>query len=114
MAMNKAEKQVLEDALTLAALRWTAPVAPDLVATDYKVLTKGYLYNSYSPRVEPACSTTIYHSFGRGDKTTSQGSRDLYSTKLLALRAMRYEVEKEAAKKLRAIDKMIEAEQVTK
>jgi hypothetical protein len=113
MAMNKKEQQLLEDLKTKFALRWTEPVAPDIEPPDSlgkNNLRKGFLFNAYSGRVEPACTDSLYHSFGCDDEARSQGSQRLYSTRFRALKAMRHEVEKECAKKLREIDRKIEAE----
>jgi hypothetical protein len=99
------------EAVPREALRWTEPVLPDVMPPKGgDDLSKGFLHNSYSMRAEPACSSSVYHGIGRNDKTTSQGTRHLYSTRLLALKAMRHEVENEAAKKLHEIDKLIEQE----
>ena len=113
MAMNKAEKALVEELKTQAALRWTTPVSPDVPPPDGEGLRKGFLFNEYlgGPRVDKACSSSVHHSFGIDDKTTSQGSRHLYSTRLRALRALRYEVEKQCAKMLRQIDAQVEAEE---
>jgi hypothetical protein len=61
--------------------------------------------------VEPACSSSVYHGFGNATKTTSQGARHLFSSRLLALRALRNDVEDDCAKRLRFVDRMIEAEE---
>lgn len=74
-------------------------------------MVNGWDYNVYSGIVTKACSSSIYHSFGNWDKTTSQGSRRLFSTKMLALRALRYETEQQCMTKLAAIDRMIEQEE---
>lgn len=58
-----------------------------------------------------ACSSYIHHGIDSDTKTTAQGSRHLFSTKLLALRALRREIEKHSAKRLRDIDRMIEEEE---
>lgn len=117
MAMNKTEKAALEAALTEASLRRTSPVEPDVpppgAGSKVGELTKGFLpvaEMSDSARVETACSSSVYHSTRSQTKTDSQGARPLYSTKLLALRALRYKVESECAKRLRSIDRMIEEE----
>lgn len=115
MAMNKKEQKELEDAKIAAALRWTAPVAPDVNPPSPmhpgERLSKGFLFNAHSREVRPSCSSSISHSYGRDDKTTSQGARALYSTRLLALKALRHECEKQFAEILRIIDKRIEGEQ---
>lgn len=62
------------------------------------------------PRVEPACSSEISHGFGSNDETRSQGGMALYSTRMLALRALRNAVEMDCAKRLLDIDERIEKE----
>jgi hypothetical protein len=42
--------------------------------------------------------------------SASQGARSLYSTKLLALKAMRNEMERKAARELAKVDALIEQE----
>lgn len=113
--MNKQEQKAFEDLeqeLRLAkALRFTEPVSKDVAPPPYRsadLLRKGFLFNAYSPRVEPACTSSGSHSFGRDDVTTTQQPVSLYSTRLRALRALRNAVEIECAKKLATIDKWIE------
>lgn len=93
------------------ALRWTEIVEPDLgpppVSAQFGTLTKGFMQNLHSMRVERACTSKTSHAFGQDDKTTSQGPKRLYSTKTLALKAMRNAIEREAAEKLNRIDTMI-------
>src|ERR1035437_5931809 len=117
--MNKKETAAMDDLrkqLAIAkAMRFTEPVLPDVpIPSGHDTLTKGFLFaggfNSYA-RVEPSCSSSAHHNFGRTEKTTTQNPRTLYSTKLLALRAMRYAVEKECAQTLAGIDQQIENEQ---
>ncbi len=112
--MTKKEQIALEDALTQSALRSTCEQIPDVAAPEsFSALSKGWLpiaSSSDSARVEPACSSSVHHATGRTDKTNSQGKRSLFSSRLLALRQLRYEAECEAARRLRRIDRMIEAE----
>lgn len=118
MAMTKKEKLAFEAALTACALRMTTEVLPDVSPPDCKSdpsgkLTNGWLpvgEEGYRPRVEQACSSCTSHGTGRWDKTTTQGSRHLFSTKLKALRALRHYIEMQCAKSLRRIDVWIEAE----
>lgn len=118
MAMTKKEQAAfaeLQQELRLArALRYTEPVAPDIPIPEGSKLTKGFLFNAYhghgGDRVEPACSSSIYHAFGRDDKTDRQQPRRLYSTKVLALKALRHAVEKDVAKRLADIDTAIDLE----
>lgn len=120
--MNKKETaafEQLQQELRLAkALRFTEPVSADVPPPSSNErgsrLTVGYDYagaaGTAGGRVEVACSSSNCHALGRTDKTTSQGSRALYSTKLLALRALRNEIEQGCAARLAAIDKQIEHE----
>jgi hypothetical protein len=114
MAMNKKEKALLEEALTNASLYRTCYVPPDVYPPLYSCeLSKGFAVigiNSDYARVEIGCSSSHSNAIGRQDKTQSQGSINLYSTKILALKSLRYEVENSCAKKLRKIDIMIEEE----
>jgi len=113
--MNKKEMAMVEELKTKLALRWTDDVAPDVMPPDsYAKLSIGYLPSgvlSDFPRVVPACSSFIHHGIGQHDKTTSQQPIKLYSTREMALHAMRHQVENHCAKILRRIDRMIEDEQ---
>lgn len=112
--MTKKELQTLEAALTQSALRSTCGQLPDVaIPPSFSDLTKGWLpiaSSSTSARVEPACSSSVHHATGRTDKTTTQQPRRLFSSRLTALRQLRYEAEQEAASRLRSIDRMIERE----
>jgi hypothetical protein len=109
--MTKKELATFEAALTQSALRSTCEQVPDVaIPQSYADLVKGWLpiaSSSTSARVEPACSSSVYHATGRTDKTTAQGPRRLFSSRLAALRQLRYEAEQEAASRLRGIDRMI-------
>jgi hypothetical protein len=113
--MTKKEQARFEAALTASALRSTSPVPRDLAPplNSYErsgpSLTHGWDFNTYRGTTEKACSSSIYHGFG-WDHVSSQQPRSLFSTRLLALKAMRYEIEQESAKRLRAVDRMIEEE----
>lgn len=101
-----------ERAMRIAqALRWTGPTpAPDVAPPDTHGLTTGYMFNVYAQYVEVACSSSVSHAIGRTDRTTSQRPLHLYSTRLLALRALRAESERKFAEQLAKIDEQIEAE----
>lgn len=73
-------------------------------------LRKGWLYNAYNDDVEVACTSSINHAYGRDDETTTQMAKPLYSTKLLALKALRADVERQVAKRLADIDARIAKE----
>ena len=92
-----------------AALHWTeeAP-GPDVLPPTGMELATGYLFSVSCLRVDPACTSFSLHSAYRSDKVTTQGSRRLYSTRLLALRALRNAVERECADRLAKVDQMIE------
>lgn len=108
-----AEIDSLREQLRLAkSLRFTDAVAPDVMPPDnYSKLSKGFLFNIYGEgRVVPACTSGTSHNFGSDDKTTTQQPRALYSTRLLALRALRHEMEQDCARRLANIDRQIEVE----
>lgn len=112
MAMNKKETELMEslkqELLLAKAFRFTDKVDIDVVATDWKILTLGWSMNSNSGRVEQSCSTTNYHARGNIEKTTTQGGLPMYSSELLAFKAMRNEMELKFAKELAKVDKRIE------
>jgi len=113
--MNKKEKQLFEDLKIKVAFRFTKPIEPDLdhpkLSSDE--IVNGYSFNSYSKRIEKSCSSSVYHSSYGWDKTNQQQPIRQYSTKILALKAMRNEMENKAAKELYEIDKKIELLEVT-
>lgn len=107
-----AETAARRAALVQNALRWTPPVSTDVPPPNYgDPISVGFYGNPYSLRVEPACSSTSAHAVGRTDRTTTQQSRHLCSTRLLALRKMRNEVEAVVASKLADVDEMIAEEE---
>lgn len=113
MAMNKKEQAEFDklkfDLASAKALSWTSKVLPDLPPPKgFGELTKGWMYRVHSASVVPACSSSIGHDIGRNDRTTSQQPRALYSTKLLALKALRHEMEIIAAANLANLDFQIE------
>ena len=115
MAMNKAEKELVDSLKLQLALRRTTPVNPDvpIPESSTSALSLGWLplaSMSDSARVESACSSVVSHGVGSWIKTSSQGPRALYSTKMLALKALRYQVEGYCAKLLRRVDVMLEQE----
>lgn len=111
-----AEMDALRDQLRIAkALRFTEEVKPDVPAPTYREAnTTGYLFADYSgfggDSTSPACSSSVHHNSRGNEKTTTQGARTLYSTRLLALRGLRHEVEQEVAQRLARIDRQIEQE----
>jgi hypothetical protein len=67
MAMTKAERKELESAREglriYRALRWTAPVEPDVPKPSLSSLqdSTGFVFNQYSKTVERAWSSSVYH-----------------------------------------------------
>ena len=116
MAMNKKEKAYVEKLEILAALRHTDGAEEDVLPPESCVydddddeLTKGYTFNSYAKRVDESCSSFMSHSKHKNTKATSEGSISMFSTKTLAYKAMRKDIELRCARELRAIDLLIEA-----
>ncbi len=114
MAMTKKERAEFDAALKAArimgALRFTAKVLPDVAIPGFGIkpaLATGFLFNSHSPRVVPACSSSTSHSFGRNDKTDSQHPRALFSTELFAWSGLRNELEQKYAASLAEVDARI-------
>lgn len=117
MAMTKKEQaemeQLRKDLRLARALRFTEPVKPDVPPpSNSGELTKGWIpLGTYeSMRAAPACSSSVGHGWDTQEKTHSHGSRSLYSTKLLALKAGRNEIERQCAMALARIDEDIEIE----
>ena len=110
MALNKKEKEYMESIERLAALHITPSVFCDVMPPSNEDLSVGYTYNSHSLLIEESCSSSTRHSKGRSDKTQSQLPIEMYSSKEMALRAMRNEIEKQFAKDLRYVDLMINKE----
>ena len=109
--MNKREQDYLESIEIKASLRLTEEILPDLpIPKSSDGLVKGYRFNVYTSRVSETCSDSVYHNSHDNIKANSQNPMEQYSTKLLALKALRYQTELEVAKKLRAIDIKIKAE----
>ena len=121
MAISKKERAEFDAALlearTLAALRWTCPVKPDVPPPrTIQGYSEGWDFNVHSERVWIGWSTCVSHGNtpapkdGERHYNGSQNSRAMYSTKALALAALRYEVENLAANRLRDVDDQIRAE----
>lgn len=115
MAMNKKEREALEFAqkeLAIArALRWSRhePLTPD-VPVPGSGHSVGWL--ARGDQVERAWSESVYHGYGeysgnRQIRSGRQNGRRLYSTELLALKALRYERERYMAIELATFDRMI-------
>lgn len=118
MAMTKKEQErvrELERELALAkSLRFTDRVLPDVFPPErFTPLKHGFLFNLHramtgcGSSVEPACTSSNGHSFGDSEGPSQQGARSLYSTELLAWKALRNEAEMACAKILAGIDEKI-------
>lgn len=114
MAMNKAEKAELERMKTLAAFHRTefvdrdVPIPTSCFSTGFDII--GVL--GHKPSVQAAWSTSVSHGIGNfRNGSGSQRGKPLYSTKLRALKALRYVLEQQICEALRAVDREIELEQ---
>lgn len=98
----------------LAAFHRTQPVEPDIDFPKSDDNDKqGYTFNAYTGSVLFSVSSSVAHGSNHFDmgpckRTTSRGSIRQYSSAQRAAQAMRYVVELECAKRLAAIDKLIE------
>lgn len=119
MAMTKKEKAEFDAAIYRAelfgALRWTSEVKEDVHPpgfSQYREFSTGWHYNKHRLIVEKEWSSMVAHGSGSEPAgkyaSARQNGKRLFSSKKLALMAMRHAVEKEAAQKLLRIDKMIE------
>ena len=84
-------------------------VEPPNHSSKFGELTKGWMYNANRDYgiVYKACSSSIGHGDG-WEKTTTQKSIGLYSTKELAMEAYRAALADAFERKLAEVDKMIE------
>lgn len=124
MAMNKkeqAEMAKLKQQLAVASAFVRTPAVekdlPPPVSDEGNCghVTHGFNFNSYAQEVREYWSgaVTTYRENPKAKKgyvSGSQGGTALYSTRLLALKALRHEVENEAAESLAKIDMQIAAE----
>jgi hypothetical protein len=91
-----------------AALRWTGEApSPDVPPPTDNSLTTGWLFSVHGQRVDAACSDAVSYAYGRTDRTTTQGSRALYSSRRLALQALRAAMERKFAEELARIDVLL-------
>lgn len=116
--LNKAQHAALLEEIEAlkisAALRPTAPVAPDVPppAVSTEKLSVGFTFNPYfgsghSPSVSEACSSSNNHNKNDNRRVATQGAISLYSSELRAWRACRYVVEQRCAEILYGIDQKI-------
>jgi hypothetical protein len=112
--MTKKEKEEMEAAKKMAALRWTEEVKRDVPVPE-SGFSEGWDFNANAGRVWLGWSDRVGHGTGAAPtdwkgRIGSQGSRAMYSSKLLALKAMRHEMERMLASQLYEVDKMIAKE----
>ena len=99
----------------VAAFRQTDGADPDVPVPEYgKKDVKGFLFNSFTRQVMHSISSSMYYGTnhlesGTCEKTTNQGTREQFSSKILAAKALRRAVEKDCAERLLLIDKMIKS-----
>lgn len=123
MAMTKKERAEVDAQLKalrhMVALRWTEPVLRDVLPPqpgDRLQYTEGWDYNLHTKTVYLGWSTCVSHgdgpapSSGQRHASGSQRSREYFSTKERALKALRYAIEYKAAEDLAEVDRKIEAE----
>lgn len=119
MTMTKKEQAAFAAIQTeLAELRALTKPATEAPKRDLPVPqwnepnTSGWDFNAYSRKVYQAWSGSTCHGDGpqrRNDFSASQRGIALYSTKALAVQALRAETVNRHAKELAEIDKMMEA-----
>lgn len=118
MSMTKSEKAereaLIRDLEMERAMRRSGMVARDLTPPKgFSGVTHGWDFNSYSAgEVFKATSSSVYHRNREWVESDisggwSQGTRTLFSTELLATKAMRYEIAERYADSLRKIDARI-------
>lgn len=116
----EAEKRerIERDTAALAAFSWTGPVEPDLpVPETFGQPNFGWTFNAHAKRVEEAWSESNSHGSGGREQHANkrvwgaaQNGIPLYSTKRLALQAMRHAVCMLAGHDLARIDKALKDE----
>ncbi|EAO5224775.1 hypothetical protein DRL80_01085 [Salmonella enterica subsp. enterica] len=118
MAMNKKEKEQLENAIRLMAvnraLRWSDYGADRDVGVPHGTnqYVNGWSINIYSCRVYKSWSSTVTHGYGWVEneeipRSASQRGIAQYSTEEKALKALRHCMEMKFAEALYEIDKQI-------
>ena len=112
MAMTKKEKAAIEAAInraeTLEALRWTQRVLPDVdTPARYSDIATGWTFNVASMRVSRGWTSSISHGTGEyRPGSGSQGGIAMFSTRALAVAALRHAVELDSAQRLMRVDAM--------
>lgn len=114
MAMTKKEKEYVDGLLLelkrAKAFRQTNEVLFDVAPpTDWRTV-EGWSYNLHTRTVYKTWSTSVCHGHGDIKSSRQQRSISQYSTRLLALRALRHDVEQRFIAELMKIDDQIHAE----
>ena len=117
MAMTKREQEELarlqREVCLNRALRWSASEpSPDLPVPDSTGFHTGWQFNLYTGVAFPAWSESSAHGTGHTRQHASQRGIELFSTKRLALQALRSAVERRAAEQLAGIDALISQEPI--
>ncbi len=90
----------------------TEPVEPDIPPpTEQLARTEGWTYNPNSMEVRQAWSESEFHGYDKPQGFSNPsycGPISLYSTRVRALRALRYEIELQTIEKLQTIDDAIQ------
>lgn len=115
MAMTKKEllqwDTLVQKLRVAAAFHRTQPVPFDVPIPEYcDKIVNGWSFNDYNYEVRKSCSSSIYHGDHDWNKTSTQHPIKQYSTRLIALRALRYAAEEKAAGILAKIDQQIKKE----
>lgn len=115
--MTKAEKSMMDatmkDLAMEKAMRRSRSVGRDLPPPSNSGVAEGWDFNDCGKgRVEKSCSSSIYHCFGywkseHPNSGWSQGARSLYSTEVLANKALRHAMAEQFAETLARIDARI-------
>jgi len=106
--MTKKELAEMEALKTRLALRYYPEVERDVEPLGMPGVVNGWDFNLYSNEVRKACTSSVGHSYGHWDKTDSQHSRWLFSTRRLAYSALLAAMSKQAAEQLRGIELRME------
>ena len=112
MAMTKAEKAILtelkKELMLYKAFTRTPKVEPDVLPPEeWDTLNKGWVILLHAKDVTEGCTSKHNHNMWGNTHTTSKGAISLYSTELLALKALRNALELEFMKTVSSLDARI-------
>lgn len=110
--MNKKEQKAFDDlARELEmerAMRITEKIEPDLEPPkSFAEIVNGWGFNVYNNSISKCCTSAGGHNYGGWGKTTTQQPMRLYSSEVLAYKALRAAVSKKYAEELARIDRRI-------